>query len=194
MTVCEQAFCPLLRNRGIGNFLSHPKEQFHGLSPRSLCAASQLWGFLVRDQQLLRSWDRVSQWAVAGVKRPFSIAGISVSSLSDNLFVLHVHCEDNKQKVAGLLLWFSSHLYKINFEGTKNRRSSWGRGWGTRHGDIYVTNFVPALRSISLKCTCAHGWGSPVPCSPRVPGLSLIPITDPLCWPMEIVLSLLITT
>ena len=34
-----------------------------------------------------------------GVKWSLSIAGISVSSLSDNLFVLHVHCEDNKQKV-----------------------------------------------------------------------------------------------
>ncbi|KYO25370.1 unconventional myosin-Ic-like [Alligator mississippiensis] len=29
---------------------------------------------------------------------PYCVAGISVSSLSDNLFVLHVHCEDNKQK------------------------------------------------------------------------------------------------
>lgn len=32
---------------------------------------------------------------------PVSPPGISVSSLSDNLFVLHVHCEDNKQKVLG---------------------------------------------------------------------------------------------
>lgn len=39
-----------------------------------------------------------------------SVAGISVSSLSDNLFVLHVHCEDNKQKVVGLIQHFSNHL------------------------------------------------------------------------------------
>lgn len=31
---------------------------------------------------------------------PLSLAGISVSSLSDNLFVLHVLRQDNKQKVA----------------------------------------------------------------------------------------------
>lgn len=40
------------------------------------------------------------------------VAGISVSSLSDNLFVLHVKCEDNKQKVQSLVLLYSRNCYK----------------------------------------------------------------------------------
>lgn len=57
-----------------------------------------------------------------------SLAGISVSSLSDNLFVLHVHCEDNKQKVG--VLTRPSPATSGRGTGTESRRSSWRGGGG----------------------------------------------------------------
>lgn len=78
----------------------------------SRAAAAQDW--FCKDQHTShRVWvPLLGFWAVRGSERQarlpqccvgcqwlLSIAGISVSSLSDNLFVLHVHCEDNKQKV-----------------------------------------------------------------------------------------------
>uniref|UniRef100_A0A8B9TPF8 Unconventional myosin-Ic n=1 Tax=Anas platyrhynchos TaxID=8839 RepID=A0A8B9TPF8_ANAPL len=66
-------------------------------------------GYKARSRQLLLTQNAVIIVEDSKIKQRIDYAnltGISVSSLSDNLFVLHVHCEDNKQKVMGP----SSHL------------------------------------------------------------------------------------
>ncbi|XP_019401424.1 PREDICTED: unconventional myosin-Ic isoform X1 [Crocodylus porosus] len=58
-------------------------------------------GYKARARQLLLTQTAVFIVEEAKIKQRIDYAnltGISVSSLSDNLFVLHVHCEDNKQK------------------------------------------------------------------------------------------------
>uniref|UniRef100_A0A8C2TJ48 Unconventional myosin-Ic n=1 Tax=Coturnix japonica TaxID=93934 RepID=A0A8C2TJ48_COTJA len=58
-------------------------------------------GYKARSRQLLLTQNAVIIVEDSKIKQRIDYAnltGISVSSLSDNLFVLHVHCEDNKQK------------------------------------------------------------------------------------------------
>uniref|UniRef100_A0A8C9EQU5 Myosin IC n=1 Tax=Pavo cristatus TaxID=9049 RepID=A0A8C9EQU5_PAVCR len=58
-------------------------------------------GYKARSRQLLLTQNAVIIAEDSKIKQRIDYAnltGISVSSLSDNLFVLHVHCEDNKQK------------------------------------------------------------------------------------------------
>ncbi|OXB69725.1 UNVERIFIED_CONTAM: hypothetical protein H355_012314, partial [Colinus virginianus] len=58
-------------------------------------------GYKARSRQLLLTQNAVVIVEDSKIKQRIDYAnltGISVSSLSDNLFVLHVHCEDNKQK------------------------------------------------------------------------------------------------
>ncbi|XP_063258643.1 unconventional myosin-Ic isoform X2 [Prinia subflava] len=58
-------------------------------------------GYKARARQLLLTQSSAIIVEESKVKQRIdysNLTGISVSSLSDNLFVLHVHCEDNKQK------------------------------------------------------------------------------------------------
>lgn len=83
--------------------------------------------------------------------------GISVSSLSDNLFVLHVHCEDNKQKVLG------AHPSLLQGAHPPGRR-----GW---QGDRGVTScqlfhcYFPALSAGAKQCLFTPSGDVPVPYS-----------------------------
>lgn len=125
---------------------------------------------------LLGGSETPTRALVATVTGLLSLAGISVSSLSDNLFVLHVHCEDNKQKVGALAC--SSPATSGSGKGTKSRRSSW-RGRGRTHGDVSVTNLVPALGGLPLPFSCAHGCVSPVAHAPTGVVLPLAPLMRP---------------
>uniref|UniRef100_A0A8B9TNK9 Unconventional myosin-Ic n=1 Tax=Anas platyrhynchos TaxID=8839 RepID=A0A8B9TNK9_ANAPL len=75
-------------------------------------------GYKARSRQLLLTQNAVIIVEDSKIKQRIDYAnltGISVSSLSDNLFVLHVHCEDNKQKVMGVELHpHSSGLLSIS--------------------------------------------------------------------------------
>ncbi|KAM4648356.1 unconventional myosin-Ic isoform 3-T4 [Amazona ochrocephala] len=58
-------------------------------------------GYKARARQLLLTQNAAIIIEESKIKQRIdysNLTGISVSSLSDNLFVLHVHCEDNKQK------------------------------------------------------------------------------------------------
>ncbi|KAL2297316.1 hypothetical protein Nmel_016615 [Mimus melanotis] len=59
-------------------------------------------GYKARARQLLLTQNSAIVVEESKIKQRIdysNLTGISVSSLSDNLFVLHVHCEDNKQKL-----------------------------------------------------------------------------------------------
>lgn len=63
-------------------------------------------GYKPRRRQLLLTQNAAYLVEEAKMKQRIDYAnltGISVSSLSDNLFVLHVKCEDNKQKGDAIL-------------------------------------------------------------------------------------------
>nr|XP_033777294.1 unconventional myosin-Ic isoform X2 [Geotrypetes seraphini] len=68
-------------------------------------------GYKARGRQLLLTQNSVVIVEEAKLKQRIDFAklkGISVSSLSDSLFVLHVHCDDNRQK--GDVLLQSDHV------------------------------------------------------------------------------------
>uniref|UniRef100_A0A8V5H1Y5 Uncharacterized protein n=1 Tax=Melopsittacus undulatus TaxID=13146 RepID=A0A8V5H1Y5_MELUD len=86
-------------------------------------------GYKARARQLLLTQNAAIIIEESKIKQRIdygNLTGISVSSLSDNLFVLHVHCEDNKQKVPGLI----HHFPTASRKGCKAQRAEDAAGLG----------------------------------------------------------------
>ncbi|XP_041054335.1 unconventional myosin-Ic-like [Carcharodon carcharias] len=121
-------------------------------------------GYRPRARQLLITADSAFIVEEAKLKQKIdytNLNGISVSSLSDGLFVLHVPCEDNKQK--GDVVLRSDHvietLTKLAMEADKVNNININQGsikFTIRHGKEGIIDFTSGSELIISKAKNGH--------------------------------------
>ncbi|XP_060704264.1 unconventional myosin-Ic-like isoform X1 [Hemiscyllium ocellatum] len=121
-------------------------------------------GYRPRARQLLVTPDSALIMEEAKLKQKIdyvNLNGISVSSLSDGLFVLHVPCEDNKQK--GDVVLRSDHvietLTKLAMAADKANRININQGsikFTIKHGKEGIIDFTSGSELIISKSKNGH--------------------------------------
>eukprot|EP00061_Rhincodon_typus_P016152 g44214.t1 len=121
-------------------------------------------GYRPRARQLLVTPDSALIMEEAKLKQKIDyidLSGISVSSLSDGLFVLHVPCEDNKQK--GDVVLRSDHvietLTKLAMAADKANSININQGsikFTIKHGKEGIIDFTSGSELIISKSKNGH--------------------------------------
>ncbi|XP_067866002.1 unconventional myosin-Ic-like [Heterodontus francisci] len=118
-----------------------------------------------------------------------NLNGISVSSLSDGLFVLHVPCEDNKQK--GDVVLRSDHvietLTKLAMEADKVNNININQGsikFTIKHGKEGIIDFTSGSELIISKAK--NGHLSVITCSTTVAAFIYVSSSNIVKYPQEV--------